>query len=215
MTCWCVALLVSRVPCLCCFFRPQTFGVSRHLGHLDHGASTRCLAKTFGAPTTGAGYLLVNNPVFQLEPFGLSVLCCVLCAAGCCVNKPENFFLCLLFFVPFCPRLVSQAFKVQIKSKLKRKRKQNHQGWWVGCTFALAFLSCVSFLLQLFLWSRSFLLRVVVWLKLKFFLSFSWAAFLTLLPLLKIFAGWSCSKHKPFVLPFLSDLCPEYQKGKK
>ena len=82
--------MLSRVPCLCCLFWPQAFGVSRHLSHLDHGAPSPCLAKTFGAPTLGAGYLLVNNPVFQLEPYGLSVLCCVLCAVGCGDNTLTN-----------------------------------------------------------------------------------------------------------------------------
>ena len=99
---------MSRVPCLCCLFWPQAFGVSRHLSHLDHGAPSPCLAKTFGAPTLGAGYLLVNNPVFQLEPYGLSVLCCALCAVGCCDNTPEKKKKEKLFvFSFFCPRLVS------------------------------------------------------------------------------------------------------------
>ena len=155
MTCSCVALLVSRVPCLCCLFRPQTFGVSRHLGHLHHGASRPCLAKTFGAPATGAGYLLVNNPVFQLEPSGLSVLCSVLCAVGCCENKPDKkTFFCTFFFVPFCPRLVS----------------------WVRFCISVFKLS-VFFVTAFSLESSSSSLGL--WCG----LSFSWAAFLTLLPL--------------------------------
>ena len=43
---------------------------------------------------TVVGYLLVNNPVFQLEPYGLSVLCCALCAVGCCDNTRENVLFC-------------------------------------------------------------------------------------------------------------------------
>ena len=48
-------------------------------------------------------YLLVNNPVFQLEPYGLShvymTLCAkVFCAVGCCEITHGKFFCSRLAF---------------------------------------------------------------------------------------------------------------------
>ena len=57
------------------------------------------------APALGAGYLLVNNPVFQLEPYGLSVLCCALCAVGCCDNTPEKRKEKSFLFCPFLSKV--------------------------------------------------------------------------------------------------------------
>ena len=121
--------------------------MSRHLSHLDHGAPSPCLAKTFGVPTLGAGYLLVNNPVFQLEPYGLSVLCCVDCAVGCCDNTPEKrkgksflfsstqIFLIssLMFFLPFTSKALSSEKKfVRYILELK-KHLNNPSTLFEGC----------------------------------------------------------------------------------